>query len=103
MANIEKHVKGLPEMLMDPDAILVPTRARSAHLVSRYIKGRRRSATRTRPPVDRAASKYVIQLDGVPATSAAADRVRRRVDAINSWLEQTETPFRLRVIPASRT
>lgn len=102
MANLEKHVKSLPVMLMDSDSNLVPTRARGANLVGQYIKGRRRNQAFAPAPARRAAANYVLRLEGLPATSAAVERVGRRVAAINSWLEQNGTPFRLRVIPAAK-
>lgn len=100
MANSEKHVKSLPELLMDSDSILVPTRARSAHLVARYIKGghrgRRAPSSRTR----KLAAPCVLRLEGVRASRETVERVQRRVEAINRWLDSTRTPFRLRLLAA---
>ena len=98
MANLEKHVKSLPELLMDSDSTLVPMRARGAHLVGEYIKsrhrGRPRPPARTRHP----RASYILRLDGLRATSESIERMQRRVAAINNWLEKTDTQFRLRVI-----
>lgn len=102
MANVEKHVMSLPELLMDSDAILVPTRARSAHLVSRYIKGRHRGFQAAPPHPRKAAAPYVLKLEGVRANRDTVERVQRRVDAINRWLDSTRTPFRLRLIAATK-
>ena len=102
MANIEKHVMSLPELLMDSDAILVPTRARSAHLVGRYIKGRHRSRHPPSARTSKPAAPYVLRLEGVRANLETVERVQRRVEAINRWLDNTRTPFRLRLIAAPK-
>lgn len=98
MANIEKHVRSLSELLMDSDSILVPTRARSAHLVGKYIKsrhrGRQASPVRTRKP----AAPFILKLEGVRANHETVERVQRRVEAINKMLDISGTPFRLRII-----
>jgi len=97
VANLEKHVKSLPELLMDSDSTLVPMRARGAHLVGEYIKSRHRGPAS--PPADQAPrASYILRFDGLRATSESIERMQRRVAAINNWLEKTDTQFRLRVI-----
>lgn len=102
MANIEKHVRSLPELLMDSDSILVPTRARSAHLIARYIKGGHRGRHAPSARTRKLAPPYVLKLEGVRANRETVERVQRRVEAINRWLDSTRTPFRLRLIAAPK-
>lgn len=96
MANIEKHPKQAQEQLDDADSSVVPTHARAAHLIGRYIKnqqsdGRGRSGDEfTRPAV--------LRLEDLPATPGNLQRIRERVRLLNRRLAATGTPFRLRVI-----
>ena len=98
MANLEKHIKSPVEQLTDEECSLVPARARGAHLVGRYIKGRRADRQSSRDTVKPAVPPFVLRLDGLPATPVNSARIRKRVEEINRQLRKLEVPVRLRVI-----
>ena len=96
MANIEKHPKQPLEQVDQADSSGVPTCARAAHLIGRYIKnqqsdGRGRSGEARTQPV-------ILRLDDLPATASNLDRIRERIRLLNRRLAASGTPFRLRVI-----
>ncbi len=95
MANIEKHPKQPLEQLEQADFSAVPTRARSPHLIGRYIKNQqtddrgRGGEGPTRP--------VILRLEDLPATPGNVERIRERVRLLNRHLAASGTPFRLRV------
>jgi hypothetical protein len=96
VANIEKHPKPPQEQLDQADFSGVPTCARAAHLIGRYIKnqhsdGRGRTGEERTLPV-------TLRLEDLPATSSNLERIRERVRLLNRRLAASGTPFRLRVI-----
>lgn len=96
--NLEKHVKSPAEQLAEADACLVPTHARGAHLVDRYIKGRRSDHQANRASFLPAAPPVVLRFDQLPSTPRASARLRKRVEEINRQLRQSEVPLRLRLL-----
>lgn len=96
MANIEKHPKPPQEQLDQADFSGVPTRARAAHLIGRYIKNQHsdaRGRTGTEHPLP-----AILRLEDLPATSSNLERIRERVRLLNRRLAASGTPLRLRVI-----
>ena len=96
MANIEKHSKQPLEQLDRADFSEVPTHARAAHLIGRYIKNQQ-SDHRGRTGDERA-RPVILRLEDLPATPINLDRIRERVRLLNRHLAASGTPFRLRVI-----
>jgi hypothetical protein len=97
VANIEKHPKRPLEQIDQADSSGVPTHARAAHLIGRYIedhhsdgRGRRSGEERTRP--------VILRLEDLPATPSNLERIREQVRLLNRRLAASGTPFRLRVI-----
>jgi hypothetical protein len=95
LANLEKHVKAATEEIAEAECSLVPTHARGAHLVGRYIKDRRADQQYSRGTSKPAVPPFVLRLEGTPACLA---RIRRRVEELNRQLQQSEVPVRLRVM-----
>lgn len=96
MANLEKHVKALVHQVAEAESSLVPTRARSAHLVDRYIKIPRRKRVgggRGSP-----SSPVLLRMDGVAGTPDARARLQKRVEELNAELREANVPCRLRVV-----
>ncbi len=96
MANIEKHPKHSLEQIDEADFSGVPTHARSAHLIGRYIKNQQsdsRGRTREVRP-----GPVIVRLEDLPATPGNRERIRARVRLLNRHLAASGTPFRLRVI-----
>jgi hypothetical protein len=97
VANIEKHLKNPMEQIDQADFSGVPTCARAAHLIGRYIKnhqdvGRGRVSAEGRPrPV-------ILRLEDVRATPRNLERIRERVRLLNRMLADSGTPFRLRIV-----
>jgi hypothetical protein len=98
LANLEKHVKAPTEQIAEAEYSLVPTHARGAHVVGRYIKDRRADQQYSRGTSKPAVPPVVLRLEGLPATPARLTRIRRRVEELNRQLQQGEVPVRLRVI-----
>lgn len=95
MANIEKHPKHPLEELDQTDFSEVPTHARAAHLIGRYIKNQQ-SDNRGRTGEDRT-RPVILRLEDLPATPSNLDRIRERIRLLNRRLEASGTPFRLKV------
>jgi hypothetical protein len=96
--NLEKHVKTPIEQLAEAEGSLVPTHARGAHLVDRYIKGRKVDHQSNRSTVLPAAPQYILRFDRLPSTPTSLARIRKRVEEINRRLWQSDVPFRLRAM-----
>ena len=97
MANIEKHPKHPTEQMDQADSSGVPTCARAAHLIGRYIKNRQ-SDGRGRMPGEERARPVILRFEDLPATPRNLDRIRERVRVLNRRLADSGTPFRLRVV-----
>ena len=97
MANLEKHIKLPTDQVTEADCTLVPTHARGAHIVGRYIKDRI-AQQYSRGTLKPAVPPFVLRLEGLPATPACLARIRRRVEDLNRQLQPSEVPVRLRVM-----
>jgi hypothetical protein len=98
LTKLDKHVKAATEEIAEAECSLVPTHARGAHLVGRYIKDRRADQQYSRGTLKPAIPPFVLRLEGLPATPACLARIRRRVEELNRQLQQSEVPVRLRVM-----
>ncbi len=96
MANIEKHQKHPLEQLDQADVSVVPTHARAAQLIGRYIKNQQNDGSGcSREERTRSA---ILRLEDLPATPSNIARIRKRVRLLNRRLAASGTPFRLRII-----
>src|SRR5574340_1730144 len=95
VANIEKHPKHPLEQLEQADFSAVPTHARAAHLIGRYIKNQQTDGF-SRSGEERTRT-VILRLEDLPATPSNLARIRERVRLLNRRLAASGTPFRLRV------
>jgi len=75
--NLEKHVKNSHRTTRGSGGQLVPTHARGAHLVDRYIKGRKADHQSNRRTVLPAAPQYILRFDRLPSTPTSLARIRQ--------------------------
>ena len=73
MANIEKHPKRPLEQLDQADFSEVPTRARSSHLIGRYIKNHRKRLRSHVPPVEERKPAILLRVEDLPAQEWVRD------------------------------
>jgi hypothetical protein len=98
VANVEKHPKRPVEELEEADSSAVPTRARSPHLVGRYIKNREDHVRGRASGPEHGALAVLLRLEELPATPRNIARIREQVRLLNRQLAASGTPFRLRMV-----
>jgi hypothetical protein len=97
MANIEKHLKRPADQIDQADFSGVPTCARAAHLIGRYIKNRQNDG-RGRVSGEERPLPVILRLEDLPATPCNLERLQERVRQLNRLLADSGTPLRLRVV-----
>jgi hypothetical protein len=98
VANIEKHLKPTVNQIDNADSSAVPTCARAAHLIGRYIKNRQsENGVHSRGGEDRG-QPVIVRLEDLPATPHNLERVRESVRFLNQRLASAGAPFRLRLV-----
>jgi hypothetical protein len=104
--NLGKHVKRPVEEMMLADESLLPTRARSSHVVGRYIKDRKLKYSVQRQAGASPPAPVILRLESLDGGPVSRERIDERIRAVNHRLQRTGAPFRVRLIsmagPAGR-
>jgi hypothetical protein len=97
VVNLGKHVKGPVEEWTFADSNLVPSRARSAHIVGHYIKDRKRRYSGSHPDAARGVP-FLLRLEGFPAYPATRTRIERQIREANRQSRLANVPVRAKIM-----
>lgn len=95
--NSGKHVKSPLEQWMFADSSLVPSRARSAHIVGCYIKDKKLRYTGGHPSVVKPAP-LLLRLEELPNDSATCERIEHQIREANRQWRLANVHLRARLL-----
>jgi hypothetical protein len=95
--NLEKHVRSPLEEMMLADSSEVPGRARSPHVVGRYIKEKKLRYEASRGNIPRP-TPFLVRLEGVSTDRPTRERLERFIREMNRECRLAHAPLSMRIL-----